>query len=414
VDVDTIGGASEVIRRVGLPAFADLRRGSARSLADERLRLIRLCAQLTGDAGAAEDLAQEALLVALREERRLRDPEVRRAWLAGIARNLCLHWIRSRRREAIRSVGERGPADRQDALAAEGDDDGVVDCFDLELEVERDELASLLERALSLLPAHGRAVLIEHYLLERPQAEIARRLGVSTAAVTMRLHRAKLALRDVLATDLRDEATSYGLIPRSVPSGQATRIWCPLCGNRRLVGTFVVVDPSRTTRRLSLSCPKCFAGSDLAFASSGGATMFGAVQGYRAALLRVLDWCRGRLLDLPAERRSVCARCGAAATTEVRADTHGQSPLRAVYRVFESCRACGQVNDVYLAGLAAATPDGRRFWRDHPRSVVVPERSIDAGGHAAVVTGLQAVGESARLEVVLSVDRLRVLGVHRT
>jgi hypothetical protein len=193
-----------------------------------------------------------------------------------------------------------------------------------------------------------------------------------------------------------------------------TRIWCPLCGQRRLVGAFAVVDAAGGIRRLALSCPDCFAGSDLAFASSGGPAMFGAVRGYRAALLRVMGWCRERLLDRPAERRSACARCGAPTATEVRSDAHGPPALRGVHRVFESCAACGQVNDVLLAGLAGATVAGRRFWRDHPRAVVPPERLVDAEGAPAVVTGLRAVGTAARLDVVLSLDRLRVLGIHRS
>jgi hypothetical protein len=45
---------------------------------------------------------------------------------------------------------------------------------------------------------------------------------------------------------------------------------------------------------------------------------------------------------------------------------------------------------------------------------VPPERLVDAEGAPAVVTGLRAVGTAARLDVVLSLDRLRVLGIHRS
>ena len=44
------------------------------ALSAERARLVRLCARLTGDAQAAEDRAQDTLLVAFQRERALRDP----------------------------------------------------------------------------------------------------------------------------------------------------------------------------------------------------------------------------------------------------------------------------------------------------------------------------------------------------
>src|SRR5438094_9272715 len=64
----------------------------------ERESLRRLCARFTGDADAAEDLAQQMLLEAWRHEQGVRDPQARRAWLFRIARNLCVTWARGRRR----------------------------------------------------------------------------------------------------------------------------------------------------------------------------------------------------------------------------------------------------------------------------------------------------------------------------
>src|SRR5262245_4659355 len=71
-------------------------------LSSERPRLVRLCARLTGDLQAAQDLAQETLIIAWRNAHQLREPERYSQWLSGIARNLCRNWVRSRRRESAR------------------------------------------------------------------------------------------------------------------------------------------------------------------------------------------------------------------------------------------------------------------------------------------------------------------------
>ncbi len=88
----------------------------------------------------AEDLAQETLLEALRNAHKLRDPGLWRPWLTGIARNVCLRWARSRGRELARTM----PLDWETHEAR--------DHFDLDVELERDDLATLLDRTLVLLP----------------------------------------------------------------------------------------------------------------------------------------------------------------------------------------------------------------------------------------------------------------------
>src|SRR5690348_16870724 len=66
------------------------------TLRRERPHLVALCARITGDRRAAEDLAQETLIEAWRHWYDIRDGGRRGAWLAGIARNVCRHWTRSR------------------------------------------------------------------------------------------------------------------------------------------------------------------------------------------------------------------------------------------------------------------------------------------------------------------------------
>jgi RNA polymerase sigma factor (sigma-70 family) len=159
------------------------------TLHTECAQLVRLCACLTGNSDAAEDLAQETLVEAWRHASKLHHPNGRDRWLAAIARNVCRRWSRARGRELARhAYGSR------DADAAEPVD-GLADELDVEVELERHELAQLLDRALALLPPVTRQIQIESYVEESPQAEVATRLRLSEGAVAMRLRRGKLALR---------------------------------------------------------------------------------------------------------------------------------------------------------------------------------------------------------------------------
>src|SRR5690242_17801613 len=109
---------------------------------EERMGLMRLCLSMTGNRDAAEDLVQEALLEAWRHEQALRDATKRAQWLAGIARNVCLRWLRRRGREAAYFVERRtGDGDEETLPAAL--EDVIADDADIEVELERKELVEL-------------------------------------------------------------------------------------------------------------------------------------------------------------------------------------------------------------------------------------------------------------------------------
>src|SRR5215217_7426193 len=148
-------------------------------LPSEWPRLVRLCAHFTGDRDAAEDLAQETLIEAWRHQDRVYDWQGYSSWLSAIARNLSLRWIRQRGREQAHLAAPIDSAPTRSARAEEllGDQD------DFTVDLERAELADLLDRALALLPADSRRVLVEKYIDDLPLGEIAGRLGLSAGAV---------------------------------------------------------------------------------------------------------------------------------------------------------------------------------------------------------------------------------------
>jgi RNA polymerase sigma-70 factor (ECF subfamily) len=364
---------------------------------------VRYCARRTGDPDAAEDLAQQALLEAWRKADRLCGPAVREAWLLGIARNVCLRWARARGVAARRLVRLEEP----DGAPA---DEPADDC-DLEVELERDELARLLDRALALLPPATRAVLIGRFIEESPQAEVAARLGLTEGAVEARLQRGKLALRRVLTGELREDARAHGLLPSDDGGWQETRIWCGTCGVRKLVGRF------GEGRDLWLDCPDCPGrgrtaqmrawvaerahGIRLAEALAG-------VKGFKPASNRLLAHNYAVFKDGIAGRTARCLRCGDEAP--LRVDTRAFAGYRDVRT---SCPRCGWASGIATtAAVALNRPEAWAFQRAHGRVRTLPGRAVEAAGVPALVATMETLTGAARLEVVLTRDTLEVIGVH--
>lgn len=153
------------------------------TLQAEHSRLVRLCAQISGNVQAADELAQETLIEAWRNAHKLVDPDGVTYWLSAIARNVCRRWAR-----------HQGRLDARQATFPSTEEAFVAgpDSFDLAWELERDDLAHLLDRAMALLPPQTRQILIQRYLEESSLAEVAARLRLTENAVSVRLHRGRL------------------------------------------------------------------------------------------------------------------------------------------------------------------------------------------------------------------------------
>ncbi|MDQ6833351.1 MAG: RNA polymerase sigma factor [Chloroflexota bacterium] len=378
--------------------------------AGERSRIMRLCAHLTGDTDAAEDLAQETLSEAWRNRHTLRDPERRVQWLTGIARNVCHRWARDRfLHSTVRPRAD--DAESGAFLSAE-----PVDDFDVEVMLEQAELATLLDHALALLPPVTRAVLIARYIVESPHAEIAARLGMNEGAVKVRIQRGRLALRRVLMTDFPDEVAAYGFAEVQKTEWQETRIWCPMCGQCRLVGRFTSSGPHA---EMSLRCPTCNTDSEFGYvisnANCGDADrILGGVKGFKPAITRTQMWMHRYYRNALAHRVAACPHCGQMNPLQIGMASPGSIWLHRDWRFRLRCGRCSWVSTLNFAGSILALPETQQFWRQHPRMRMLPERAMEVDGQAASITRIESVTDSARLEVISACDTYAILRIHGT
>jgi RNA polymerase sigma-70 factor, ECF subfamily len=133
------------------------------------------------DAAAAEDIAQEAMLAAVRAIDRFDRRRPFRPWLHRIVVNRSLDWVRARRR---RSEVSAEVANLRTAAAQPRE--------------HARELSDELMSALATLDPHQRALIVLRHLLGYRASEIAPMLDLPPATVRTQLARALARLRALL------------------------------------------------------------------------------------------------------------------------------------------------------------------------------------------------------------------------
>lgn len=148
-----------------------------RALLGETAWLARVARGLGGDAATADDVAQEAWLIAA-----ARAPADRplRPWLARVVTNVVRMRARADRRRATREEVAEARRATPDELFA------------------RVELQRVLAEAVLALAPPYRDVVLLHYVEDRTSTEIAAQLGIADGTVRWRLKTALAQLRAAL------------------------------------------------------------------------------------------------------------------------------------------------------------------------------------------------------------------------
>ncbi len=138
----------------------------------------------------AEDYAQEVFLKIYRNIKSLNEPETFEAWLHRITVNTCLNAIEKRKR--IPNIKIHLDADEEN----QGFD--LPAKSNTEKTFEAQEIRNCLEKALAELEPAGRNAIVLRDVEEMSYEEISASLKIGLSAVKMRIHRARLAVRDLI------------------------------------------------------------------------------------------------------------------------------------------------------------------------------------------------------------------------
>ncbi|MCC6614819.1 MAG: sigma-70 family RNA polymerase sigma factor [Anaerolineae bacterium] len=153
-------------------------------------RIYRLAVSLLHDEQQADGVVQNAFLALIRHVDSFEGRASVGTWLYRVAYNDCLHRMQAQQRVAD--------------IADEEADEAMPACFVDWQNIPEDafesaEASAEMNRAIDTLKPDMRAVFLLRDVEQLSTAETAQILGISNEAVKVRLHRARLALRERLA-----------------------------------------------------------------------------------------------------------------------------------------------------------------------------------------------------------------------
>lgn len=201
-----------------------LREGDPRALEELMAihadRCYRVAVGITRSAADAEEVVQD---VFLRVFQRIASFDGRAAlgtWLYRVVTNAALNRRRGRRHEVEVALEDWLPTFQPDGHR-EGDRSWVLADWSAapDAELLSGETRRVLEAALDRLPDHYRAVLVLRDVEELSSEAVAEALGESVASVKSRLHRARLALREMLTRYHSDGDPGMARSSSAWPSG---------------------------------------------------------------------------------------------------------------------------------------------------------------------------------------------------
>ncbi|MEK7793666.1 MAG: sigma-70 family RNA polymerase sigma factor [Candidatus Hydrogenedentota bacterium] len=160
--------------------------------------VFRTCKRVLRNETDAEDATQESFMALVRGN--VKPPTALGPWLHTVATNRALDALRISHRRLAR---EQKFAETSEPVEVSNWDD----------------IQDFVDEAIEALPDELRTVIVEHFLLQRDQAAVAKELGVTRQAISQRVRRAIELIRDHL--DKRGLVVSLALLTSGIESNLA-------------------------------------------------------------------------------------------------------------------------------------------------------------------------------------------------
>ncbi|HPQ40834.1 MAG TPA: sigma-70 family RNA polymerase sigma factor [bacterium] len=172
------------------------------TLEQEKEKMFRIAWKMCGNQDEAEEVLQETALKALKNWSQFRGESQVSTWLYRIASNTCLSRKRKKAVHSVDPVILEEIAHETEPMMMATDADWSRDPLAHTL---NDELRNVLDEAIYKLPESYRLVFIMRDIEGMSGEETSRALDISVTNVKVRLHRARVFLRNELDSYIRHE-----------------------------------------------------------------------------------------------------------------------------------------------------------------------------------------------------------------
>jgi len=163
----------------------------------------RLAYGITRNPADAEEIVQDVFLQVVRKGTGFEGRAALASWIYRVTTNVALNKRRGKRYQVETSLDDVLPTWEADGHRAGPRAFLVANWSERpDAELLSGEARRILEEAIDRLPEHYRAVLILKDVEELSNEEVATAVGDSVSAVKTRLHRARMALREILTRRL--------------------------------------------------------------------------------------------------------------------------------------------------------------------------------------------------------------------
>jgi RNA polymerase sigma-70 factor (ECF subfamily) len=191
--------AAEAELLAGLQAGDDA--AYARLVRTHAGRMLAVARRMLRDEDAAEDVVQDAFISAFKAIDRFKGDSKLSTWLHRIVVNAALMRIRARSRRSESSIEDLLPRFLEDGHHVVSPEEWKHSAHEL---LEREATRGKVRELIDQLPDDYRTVLVMRDIEELDTRETAELLGITPNAAKIRLHRARLALRELLDPHMRE------------------------------------------------------------------------------------------------------------------------------------------------------------------------------------------------------------------
>lgn len=164
-------------------------------------KIYHICLHYVQDANVANEIMQQTF-VKVYERYSYEVPEKIKGYLAAVARNSALNYIRDSKHEVQSDIMEINEDDSENVVKSP--EEAYVQSEDRQ---RRIEFGAAIFREIEEKNPNWYAILYMLFVLEMDYDEVAERLGVTKEVVYARLHRAKMWIRKKYGDEIEDILT---------------------------------------------------------------------------------------------------------------------------------------------------------------------------------------------------------------